>query len=381
MRSLIKTAPYSSLTTPQCWTIETWMHEGLYHPADGYYANKTVIGKHGDFITAPEISPTFSEMLALWIYEQWHAAQCPRIWTLVELGPGLGTNLHNIIQALICFQSDICHNLHIICIEHSEIFRNIQRQRIAHPHVTWYKDVISLSSSNVQGPVFVIGNEFFDALPFNQWVYTPHHAWHMRCVQRNTQHQLEWVTRPPDYFSSIQCPFDILHALPSPRVDDVYEQMTTALHVAHHLNGILKEKTGAILILDYGYISWPRISSLRAIAHHAYVDPLKFWKTADLSVHVDFSQLIKAFYYAKTFGPVSQGVFLHQFGIHTRFQQLMKCTKNNMQKSRLHAAAMRLTHPLHMGNNYHVIMASYGLHYAPMYTPLGFQSLTQYQHA
>jgi len=149
-------------------TVEQVQNLALYHPQFGYYANSRVIGRHGDFLTSPEISQLFGEMLAFWCIAQWQEAGSPPAIHLIELGPGRGTLLQDILR-IGARQANFLESLTVSCVEICPYLGELQHQNLHHyPFVYWYKDLMEVP----KGADFtlVIANEFFDTLPIRQFI-------------------------------------------------------------------------------------------------------------------------------------------------------------------------------------------------------------------
>lgn len=143
-------------------TLADYMAECLMHPAHGYYSQQTVFGAEGDFVTAPEVSQMFGEMLGLWLADRWYKMEKPEGVQLVELGPGRGTLMEDILRATE--PVDGFHNaISVHFIETSQQLRTLQAQKV--PHAQWHDDL----SSVPKGPALLVANEFFDALPIHQF--------------------------------------------------------------------------------------------------------------------------------------------------------------------------------------------------------------------
>ncbi|POG51961.1 SAM-dependent methyltransferase, partial [Wolbachia sp. wRi_2] len=147
-------------------SISDFMNAVLYHEKYGYYTSKLPLGKDGDFTTAPEISQLFGEVIAVWIMHTWEKLGKPSKFSLVELGPGKGTLIHDIIRVTKKYSS-FFNSMLIHLVEISPTLRKIQKEKLKSLDVNWHKNIDNLPEQ----PTIFLANEFFDALPIDQFVY------------------------------------------------------------------------------------------------------------------------------------------------------------------------------------------------------------------
>ena len=307
-------------------TVEEAQKLALYHPEFGYYTQSNVNVQHGDFITAPEISQLFGEMLAFWCIAQWQEAGSPSSIHLIELGPGRGTLLQDILR-IGARQEGFLNSLTVSCVEICHNLHKQQRQNLQeYPFVFWYKDLIEVP----HGADFtlVIANEFFDTLPIRQFVG------HEERTIRFSEAENNLVFSPPGNPNSIKesCPI----------ADDIMKQ------VLQHLS------PGAALIIDYGDDT-PHESrfgdTLQALFQHKPVKVLQSLGFADLSHQVDFYSLRRVCNNHR-FQP--QGNFLLRLGIEQRLEKLIAIATPE-QRFALKTGATRLVSPSEMGQLFKVL--------------------------
>jgi SAM-dependent MidA family methyltransferase len=293
-------------------TLERYMSLCLGHPRHGYYMTRDPFGAGGDFITAPEISQMFGELLGVWASEVWRLAGSPAPARLVELGPGRGTLMSDVLRvARVAPQFLEAITVHLV--ETSPALRAIQEQTLARAPkpVSWSADVGETPS----GPAIVLANEFFDALPVRQYVRTIG-SWRERLVGLGASGDLVFGLSD-----------QIERGLTAPaREGSIIEVGAVGQRLMGEIAGRLAREGGALLVVDYGYPETSVGDSLQAVSRHAYVDPLAEPGEADLTTHVDFAALARAARAAgaKVVGPVTQSHFLLQLGIERRAQSLMK---------------------------------------------------------
>jgi SAM-dependent MidA family methyltransferase len=312
-------------------TVERYMALCLGHPTLGYYTTRDPFGASGDFTTAPEISQMFGELIGLWALSAWEAMGAPKRLSLVELGPGRGTLMSDLLRAAR-IRPDFRDALDVDLVETSPALRERQRQALAeHPRVAWRESFAEAPA----GPAIVIANEFFDALPIRQFV-RGEHGWCERLIGLGLGGGLAFALAP-----------EPTGGLPeNGRPGDILECARCASELTGEIARRLVRTGGAALIIDYGYEGPAFGDTLQALRAHVYADPLSTPGAADLTSHVDFARLAAAARAqgAGVHGPVSQGGFLRSLGIETRAAGL-KVRATPVQAREIDAALARLIGP------------------------------------
>ncbi|MGJ0502897.1 MAG: class I SAM-dependent methyltransferase [Methylocystis sp.] len=293
-------------------TLERYMSLCLTHPRYGYYMTRDPFGANGDFVTAPEISQMFGELLGVWVTEAWRAAGAPSEARLIELGPGRGTLMSDVLR-VTPIAPNFFSAVSVHLVETSPVLRETQRQTLARAAkpVQWHLNF----DETPHGPAFILANEFFDALPVRHYVKTAG-GWREQLVGLDAQGELA-------YGLSDQ----IETALNVPARDgSIIEVNAAGQELMGDIATRLVAEGGALLLIDYGYEQTSLGDSLQAVSRHAYVDPLAAPGEADLTAHVDFAALARAARArgAKVLGPVTQAHFLLQLGIERRAETLSK---------------------------------------------------------
>lgn len=308
-------------------TVAEFMTKVLHDPKDGYYATKIPIGREGDYLTAPEMTQVFGEVIAGWLIDTWQKAGAPSPFHLVEMGPGRGTLMADILRT---FEKLRIPTPPVHLVEISQPLIEIQKTKM--PNACWHKDLSTLPHD--QGFCFMIANEFWDALPIQQQVNFDG-KWIERCVSLEDD-QLIFMPKGPVRETSPLMP-------------------TLVSQIANHL----KRNGGVSLCIDYGYNQEGATGdTLQAIYKHQKVSPLAHIGQADLTHHVDFHRLKELFLESGlcVHGPRSQGDFLKSIGFLERTEQL--CARATLeQASSLKTAAVRLTHPTQMGTLFKALAA------------------------
>ncbi len=334
-------------------SVARYMEEALGHPTFGYYAGRDPLGTDGDFTTAPEISQMFGELLGLWAAVAWRQMGAPETVRLVELGPGRGSLMADALRAA-SRAPEFRRALQVHFVEMSPALKARQGETLAARHadvpVTWWADVSQVPA----GPMIVLANEFFDALPIRQFLKT-REGWRERLV-----------SLAPDDGGEPSFHFTFGEADAAPRsIPPAYrggEEMTmievspASLRAIHTIARRLAAGRGAALIIDYGHWAKPR-DTLQALKGHESVPVLKTPGGADLTAHVDFAQLASTAEDAgaRVFGTLEQGEFLRRLGIERRAGQLMAAAKDGATRGGVAAALRRLTQSNAMGSLFKVL--------------------------
>jgi NADH dehydrogenase [ubiquinone] 1 alpha subcomplex assembly factor 7 len=288
-------------------TVERYMSLCLQH----YYASRDPLGSTGDFTTSPEISQMFGELIGLWMLEVWNGMGRPAPVHLVELGPGRGTLMADILRATRLLP-DFATAVQVHLVETSPSLRLRQQAKLASSGHTihWHESVDDLPA----GPTLIVANEFFDALPARQFLATER-GWCERLVGLEGDRLIFGLRPEPE------------PALGKPlREGDILEWPGASLDIMQVLSRRLARDMGAALIIDYGY--WGPVfgDTLQALKDHKPVDPLAEPGEADLTTHVDFHRLAQAAASEtlRIHGLSTQGDFLEALGIEARATSLKK---------------------------------------------------------
>jgi SAM-dependent MidA family methyltransferase len=292
-----------------------YMEMCLTHPKYGYYVARDPLGREGDFITAPEVSQMFGELLGLWAASVWKAIGSPPILRLIELGPGRGTMMTDALRALRVLPP-LYQALSIHLVEINPVLREKQKATLSGVrNIAWHDSIDDVPD----GPAVILANEYFDVLPIHQ-VVRRETGWHERTVELDDSGRLVFgaASEPMPRFEVLLPP--LVRAAPIGAVFE-WRPDTEIMKLASRV----RDQDGAALIIDYGHMRSDAGDTLQAIARHSFADPLKNPGQADVTAHVDFQALVRAAedLGAQVHGPVSQGEFLKRLGIETRAIGLM----------------------------------------------------------
>ncbi|MFN3822434.1 MAG: class I SAM-dependent methyltransferase [Pseudorhodobacter sp.] len=334
-------------------TLADYMAECLMHPDHGYYSTRDPLGAAGDFTTAPEISQMFGELLGLCLAQAWLDQGAPSPFVLAELGPGRGTLMADLLRATRAVPG-FHAGLSLVLVETSPALRAAQAVRLADHAPAWVDRVTDLPD----GPLFLIANEFFDALPIRQFSRQGE-AW-AETVVGLAGRRLALGRTPPAPLAALD------HRLSDTAPGDVVELCPAATAIAATLGARIEASGGAALIVDYG--AGPSLGdTFQAVANHRPTDPLAAPGGADLTAHVDFIALAAAASPAATSGPLPQGLLLARLGIAARAARLSE-TLSPAQLAAHRAATHRLTHGEEMGT----LFKALAIHPAHCKPPPGF---------
>jgi NADH dehydrogenase [ubiquinone] 1 alpha subcomplex assembly factor 7 len=283
-----------------------------------YYASRDPLGAAGDFTTAPEVSQMFGELIGLWLADMWLRAGGLEKAHYVELGPGRGTLAADALRAMRGAGLDPPVEL----VETSPVLRAMQAERL--PSARWHDTIGTLPAD---GPLLIVANEFFDALPIRQF------------AERGGTRRALCVDHRDGRF---------VREAPA-EGERIVEDCPAALEIALALAERLARQGGAALVIDYGHERSGTGDTLQAVSAHAFADPWEGPGSRDLTAHVDFEALGHAARKggARIFGPRTQGSWLRAMGINLRAASLAKAAPERTEE--IVAARERLTAPEAMG--------------------------------
>jgi NADH dehydrogenase [ubiquinone] 1 alpha subcomplex assembly factor 7 len=315
--------------------VSRYMALALGHPHFGYYMTRDPIGASGDFVTAPEVNQMFGELIGIWCAEVWRSMGEPDPVHLVELGPGRGTLMSDLLRAAKVVP-EFRAALRVHLVETSPVLIERQRTTLAiEPEVNWHRNVTTLP----QGPVIVVANEFIDALPIDQFVKTDS-GWHERKIGI-VEGRLAFALDPAVLPGVEERLPARLRPAPAGALLE-YAQLTPVRDVARRIAA----QGGAALIIDYGHVETGFGDTLQAVRAHKTAEILENPGEADLTAHVDFEQLATAAMHlgVHAIGPVTQGNLLRALGIELRAERL-KRGQSVEAIAAIDAALARLTAP------------------------------------
>ncbi len=329
-------------------TLADYMADCLLHPLHGYYATRDPFGAGGDFTTAPEISQMYGELVGLSLAQAWLDQGAPAPFTLAELGPGRGTLMADVLRAtrgVAGFHA----GARVVLVEASATLRAVQARTLG--AVTWADSVDGLPDA----PLFLLANEFFDALPMRQFTRHPQ-GWAETVVGLAGDRLALGRSAPADIGL-------LAHRLADTRPGDVVEVMPAAAPIMARIGAAIETRGGAAIIVDYG--DWrSRGDTFQALKDHAFADPLAAPGQADLTAHVDFEALAQAAAPARASRMITQGELLSRLGIAARSARLAQGLTGAPLAAHL-AATRRLTDAAEMGSLFKAIAIHPSRHLPP----------------
>jgi NADH dehydrogenase [ubiquinone] 1 alpha subcomplex assembly factor 7 len=323
-------------------SIAHYMQIALTDPEHGYYMRRNPLGR--DFVTAPEVSQMFGELLGLFFVQAWEDRGRPGRFHLVELGPGRGTLMTDMLRAATIRPGFIAAaRIHLI--EISPALRAAQEKTLEHMPVAWARELGDVPDDV---PLFLIANEFFDALPVHQFIRAGG-AWRERMVSATGEDLI--FAAAPDAIAPSFVPAQLRDA----NEGAIFETSPSSQALARDIARRIAQTGGVALILDYGHSAFGLGDTLQAVKAHRQVEPLDEPGEADLTCHVDFAALAAAAraQRAQIFGPLTQAAFLESLGIRARAQALKSAAPQ--QAAAIDAALDRLVRAEQMGMLFKVL--------------------------
>lgn len=323
-------------------SVAGYMEACLADKDAGYYPSRQPIGADGDFITAPEVSQIFGELLGLWAVAMWHSMGKPAHVTVAELGPGRGTLMADALRAWGKVPGFL-ERATAVLIETSPVLREVQQAALhgAEAQIVWREAL----EDTPAGPLIVIANEFVDALPVRQLVWRDG-EWRERCIdigERGSFVFCEGGAEPNEKLRQAAKALDVPEG-------SILEVRPAATKLITLLAARASEAPLAALIIDYGHEETACGDTLQAVSRHKFADPLEAPGEVDLTAHVDFAALKDSAvaHSLAAYGPIPQGKFLLKLGLEARRDRLC-ANATPEQRQEIVSGASRLVDPQAMG--------------------------------
>ncbi|MDA9605540.1 SAM-dependent methyltransferase [Candidatus Pelagibacter sp.] len=263
--------------------LDKFIELALYDKVNGYYMKKNPFGKEGDFITAPNITRLFSEIIAIWVVTFWKSIGSPKKFNLLEFGAGNGEMMKVITETLKNFPECFL-NCNFQIHEKSELLKKKQQLNLKSEKITWIKDIEIRNSF----PTIFLANEFFDALPIKQF-FKKKEGWFERFVNLKDKKKAKFEEHPID-IKNIEkvINFEIS------KDQEIIEYSPSLFEYLKHICNLIKKNDGGILIIDYGYLNFKMHETLQAIKNHKYSNILEDIGDSDVTYNINFN-LFKTF--------------------------------------------------------------------------------------
>ena len=328
------------------FSLDEFINYSLYNKSCGYYMKKISFGKEGDFITAPNISRLFSEMIAIWIINFWQSLGSPKKFNLIELGPGNGEMMEVIIQSFQNFPVFL-NSCNFIFHEKSSSLIKIQKKKFSKTKMSWISNIKKIKKF----PTIFIANEFFDAISIKQFRKNGN-LWFEKFINLKDQDKAFFFEKEIN-IKKIEKKINLKIS----QNQDFIEYSEEGLNYLKDISKIIKKNSGGLLLIDYGYTEKKMKNTLQAISNHKFANILENIGKADITHNINFN-LFKMF--TKQMGGLkinltTQKEFLLKMGIKDRAEIISK-NKNFLKKADIFYRLQRLIDEKQMGNLFKVML-------------------------
>ena len=296
-------------------SFDKFVDIALYHKKTGYYMKKNPFGKDGDFITAPNISILFSEMLAIWCIAFWEHLGYPKKINIIELGAGNGEMMYQMIKAFKRFDK-FRESSNYFILEKSQFLKKIQKKKLNSHKITWLNSINKLKN----GPNIFLANEFFDALPIKQFIKKKN-KWYEKSIKKNNINKFEFVNVITN-IKNLEKKIEINLS----KNQKIIEFSPLTYDYLNIISKKINTFQGGLLIVDYGYLKKKMRDNLQSIYKHKFNNILDNFSKSDITYNLNFFLLKKIVkkLNLKVAGLTSQRNFLTKLGILDRAEILAK---------------------------------------------------------
>ena len=326
--------------------LDKFIEFALYNKNSGYYMKKNPFGKKGDFITAPNITRLFSEIVAIWVITFWKSIGSPKKFNLIELGAGSGEMMKVITETLKNFPE--CFNAcKFIIHEKSNFLKNEQKKNLYLEKISWIQNIKKINSH----PTIFLANEFFDAIPIKQF-FKKKDGWVERFVDIKSLKEVKFIDQKMNIKElEIKLKFEIS------KNQDIIEYSPNTFKYLKTICDLIKKNNGGILIIDYGYLDTKMQDTLQAINNHKYSNVLENVGNTDITYNINFNLFRKFTNQFQNLNSIitSQKKFLTSMGILQRAEIVSKNIPFS-KKSDLFYRIRRLIDEKQMGELFKVML-------------------------
>ena len=296
-------------------SFDKFVDIALYHKKTGYYMKKNPFGKDGDFITAPNISILFSEMLAIWCIAFWEHLGYPKKINIIELGAGNGEMMYQMIKVFERFNK-FRESSNYFILEKSQFLKKIQKKKLNSHKITWLNSINKLKN----GPNIFLANEFFDALPIKQFIKKKN-KWYEKSIKKNNINKYEFVNVITN-IKNLEKKIEINLS----KNQKIIEFSPLTYDYLNIISKKINTFQGGLLIVDYGYLKKKMRDSLQSVYKHNFNNVLDNFGKSDITYNLNFFLLKKIVkkLNLKVAGLTSQRNFLTRLGILDRAEILAK---------------------------------------------------------
>ena len=328
-------------------SLDKFINQSLYNKISGYYMKKNPFGKKGDFITSPNISILFSEMISIWIIALWKKLKKPKKFNIVELGAGNGEMMFNIIKTSNQF-SFFKNSCNFFIFEKSIYLKKIQKNKLKNFDVNWLSNLKQINNF----PTIFIGNEFFDSFPVKQFI-KKNNKWFEKYVEISSESK-KFVNKEID-IKKIEKKIGINLE----KKQKFIEFSPLIFQTIKKISKIINRKNGGLLIIDYGYFDNKMFNTLQAVKKHKKADILKDAGSADITHLLNYKiiEKIAKKFKLKVNGICTQRNFLIKLGIIKRAEIISKNVTFS-EKANIYYRLKRLIDNNQMGEIFKVMFVS-----------------------
>ena len=326
--------------------LDKFINYSLYNKNSGYYMKKNPFGKQGDFITAPNISRLFSEMIAIWIYSFWKNLGSPKKFNLMELGAGNGEMMKILIESFKSFP-DLSKSCNIIIYEKSPSLIQVQKKKLKKNKIAWVSKINKIDKN----PCIFIANEFFDSIPIKQFKKKGN-FWFEKFVKMENKNRVFFLEKKIS-LKKLEKKIDFQIS----KNQKFIEYSELGLKYLKIISNMIKKNSGCLLLIDYGYTDDKMKNTLQAVSNHKYSNILENIGNSDITHNINFNFFKK---YITRIGDLNnelttQRKFLINMGIKQRAEIISK-NQNFLKKTDIYYRLKRLIDEKEMGNLFKVMM-------------------------
>ncbi len=328
-------------------SVADYMAMCLFDRDAGYYTTREPFGKEGDFITAPEVSQMFGELVGVWCVSAWRAMGAPSDFVLCEMGPGRGTLMKDLIRAARKLAPEFIAAANVHMVEISDRLQQVQQATLAEDakNIIWTTKFSEIAPR----PLIFVANELFDAIPSRQYVKT-RGRFVERMITLDTEGHLSFAAGSGSIDTSLLPPASDVAPEGS-----IFEIAPARSALMQEISAHIHRERGAALLFDYGHLQQGFGDTLQALSRHTSVDVLHIPGAADLTTHVDFHSVAEA---ARGEGcktsAMTQGDFLIAMGLIDRAGALGH-GKSAAVQDQIRIDVERLAGPDQMGTLFKVL--------------------------
>ena len=327
-------------------SLDKFINLSLYNKKFGYYMKKNPFGEKGDFITSPNISRLFSEMIAIWVISFWQSIGFPKRFNLIELGGGNGEMMKIIIESLKNFPnfSKACN---FIIFEKSPSLIKIQKKKLTNTKISWISKINKINKN----PSIFIANEFFDSIPIKQFVKREK-LWFEKFVNLKSKKKAYFYEKKIDIQK-----FEKKINFKISKNQNFIEYSEIGFNYLNEISNLIKENSGGLLLIDYGYTDKKMKNTLQGVSNHKFANILNNIGDVDITHNISF-ELFKKFIKRKgglQNNLTSQKNFLTKMGIKKRAEIISK-NESFLRKADIYHRLKRLIDENQMGSLFKVML-------------------------